>query len=902
MGDAKGPYLNLSDNETEKFIQFYTSLPEKPSSTIQFFDRNGLYVLHGKDAVFAAKEIYKSDVRYLQSDGGKLEYTCLKKAAFDRFVKHLLIERQYRVEVFTCSGDDDSTWTATYKGSPGNLYQFEKILFNTDIMLSSSVVAIRAASGTKSKVIGLAYVDVGERRMSVTEFPDDEYFSNLETLIVQLGPKECIVPPSDTELKGALQIFERMGILVTNRKKTEFTSDGLVHELNSLLNFEGTHIKDAIQLREMELSVAITCLGALVKYLELMTTPGAGQFLLDTLDLKRYMKLDAAAVQALSILATPDSNGMCLFSLLNRCRTPQGQRLLSQWLKQPLRDINLINERLDVVEVLVNSPEIRRSLLDENLRRIPDFQVLAKRLHQQKATLQDCYKIYQALIKLPGLLHRLQSVNHPVVRTMLVQPLKRYIFDMEKFKGLIEYTVDLESADKGEFYVKPSTDKVLQELRQDMDEKEEMINREMKKVAADLNLVVQKSIKLDFNANSGYSFRVTLKEEKCLRNKSRYVTISTSKSGVLFITNPMVSINQDFLELRRQYEEKQEESVKAIINVAGAYYDVVYGLNAVLARLDVLASFAEVSATASRQYVRPILHESNVGILKLEEVRHPCVEICDGLSYVPNDVEFIKDEKTFYVITGPNMGGKSTYARSVGICVFMAQIGCFVPCSKAEISVVDEIFARVGASDDLSKGMSTFMKEMMETSSIIRSATRKSLVLIDELGRGTSTYEGCGIAWAISKHLAEKTRCFTLFATHFDEITELANELPNVHNLHATAMIVDGKLTMLYKIEPGFCNRSFGVEVAKVAKLPDDVIEDATARLKSYENEYLYRGDINEKESIVSFEKLMEHPDVLEKLLNKLKTIAKEDLSPNAKFRKVIEERERAVSLLYDFE
>lgn len=267
-----------------------------------------------------------------------------------------------------------------------------------------------------------------------------------------------------------------------------------------------------------------------------------------------------------------------------------------------------------------------------------------------------------------------------------------------------------------------------------------------------------------------------------------------------------------------------------------SYLDSLQQLNNLTSEIDVFVSFSKVVVSSQNEYIRPNLHPMGHGIMKIKDGRHPCVEVQEGINYIPNDVEFKKNEKMFCIITGPNMGGKSTYIRSVGVIALLAQLGSYVPASEAEISICDCILARMGAGDQQNKGLSTFMAEMIETSFILQTATSNSLVIIDELGRGTSTYDGFGLAWSISEYLVSKIKCFSLFATHFHELTELSQELPQVYNSHVSAVTSDDNLTLLYKVNPGVCDRSFGIHVAQMVNFPSNVIRDAKEKAKYFED------------------------------------------------------------------
>ena len=369
------------------------------------------------------------------------------------------------------------------------------------------------------------------------------------------------------------------------------------------------------------------------------------------------------------------------------------------------------------------------------------------------------------------------------------------------------------------------------------------IDTHHRKLCRDLSMDSDK-LRLEIDAKYGYCLRVTRKDEKDLREKApvkaRKIKLSqllTRKDGVLFHDTNLASYAEEYQQLAKQFNDEQRGLVAKVVETAATFGPVISNCHALVAELDTLLAFAHVSSSAPEPYVRPTLVPPEEGRQRivLKGCRHPCVERMDAVGYIKNDVELVRGESALQVVTGPNMGGKSTYIRSAGVNVLLAQIGCFVPCDSAEISLVDCILSRVGAGDCQTRGVSTFMAEMLETATILKGATPSSLVIIDELGRGTSTYDGFGLAWAIANHLLAHVGCCTLFATHFHELTSLARTHPQVVNRHVSAHIADGSMTMLYKVEDGPCDRAFGIHVAEVAEFPKQVVGAAKRKLAELE-------------------------------------------------------------------
>ncbi|KAE8124986.1 hypothetical protein FH972_019825 [Carpinus fangiana] len=852
----KLPELKLDAKQAQGFLSFFKAIPHDPRA-VRFFDRRDYYTAHGENATFIAKTYYHTttSLRQLGSGSDALSSVTISKNMFETITRDLLLERtDHTLELYEGSG---SNWRLVKSGTPGNLGSFEDVLFaNNEMQDSPVVVALSPNFRENGCTVGLGYIDLTKRVLGLAEFLDDSQFTNVESALVALGCKECLLPvesAKSSESRTLHDALTRCGVMLTERKKTEFKARDLVEDLGRLVKGSKEPVRDLISVFEF----APGALGALLSYAELLVDDSNyGNYTISRYNLDSYMRLDFAAMRALNVLEskTDANKNFSLFGLMNRtCTAGMGKRLLHMWLKQPLLDVKEINSRLDLVQAFVEDTALRQDLR-QHLKRISDVERLMHNLEKKRAGLQHIVKLYQTSIRLPYIKSALEHYEghfSSLIKDRYLDPLECWTDDdhLNKFIGLVEASVDLDQLENGEYMISSSYDSSLSALKDEQESLERQIHNLHKQTANELDLPLDKALKLDRGTQFGHVFRITKKEEPKIRKKltTQFIVLETRKDGVKFTNTKLKKLGDQYQKKLEEYKNCQKELVDRVVLTAATFSEVFGSLAGLLSELDVLLSFADLASSCPTPYTRPDITPSDEGDIILEGSRHPCVEAQDWVNFIPNDCKLVRGKSWFQIITGPNMGGKSTFIRQVGVNILMAQVGSFVPCDKASISVRDCIFARVGAGDCQLRGVSTFMQEMLETASILKGATDKSLIIIDELGRGTSTYDGFGLAWAICEHLVEVIKAPTLFATHFHELTALAYESPDhephkkqtvgVANYHVSAHIDSSsrKLTMLYKVEQGACDQSFGIHVAEFANFPESVV--ALAREKAAELE-----------------------------------------------------------------
>jgi DNA mismatch repair protein MSH2 len=904
--------LTISQVDDEGgFIRQYRQLPTKldPVNTVRVLDRGDFYSAHSEDADFIARTIYKTTavIRNLGRGDNTLPSVTMTTTVFRNLLREALFRLGKRIEIWQVQKNQ---WKIIKQASPGNLQDVEEELGSGIDSHGDSAPIILAvkvsAKASEGRNVGVCFADASVRELGVSEFLDNDLYSNLESMLIQLGVKECLLAvdaqKKDAELSKIRQICDSCNIAVSERPVADYGTRDIEQDLARLLKDESS----SAQLPQTDLKLAMGSAAALIKYIGALNDPtNFGQYQLYQHDLSQYMKLDAAALRALNLMPGPrdGAKNMSLFGLLNHCKTPIGGRLLAQWLKQPLMSLSEIENRQQLVEAFVTDTELRQSMQEEHLRSIPDLYRLAKKFQRQKANLEDVVRAYQVVIRLPGFIEALETVVDEQYQIPLeksyTSKLRNLSDSLGKLAEMVETTVDLDALDRHEFIIKPEYDEQLRIIRKKLDKAKNGMDAEHRKVSQDLDQEIDKKLFLENHRVHGFCFRLTRTEASSIRNKSTYKEISTQKNGVFFTTNTLAELRREYDAASQNYTRKQSSLVSEVVQVAASYIPVLEQLAAIVAHLDVVISLAHVSVHAPAAYVRPKMHERGTGDTVLKEARHPCMECQDDINFITNDVELRRDDSRFLIITGPNMGGKSTYIRTIGCIALMAQIGCFVPCTEAELTIFDCVLARVGASDSQLKGVSTFMAEMLETANILKSATKDSLIIIDELGRGTSTYDGFGLAWAISEEIVAQIGAFGCFATHFHELTALADKFPTaVKNLHVVAFVGDQakdsadaavdkrrEVTLLYRVEPGISDQSFGIHVAELVRFPEKVVNMARRKAEELED-FSHKDQAAEAKEQFSKEEVEEGSRLLKVLLKKWKEgVESKDMSKEEKLQ-----------------
>jgi DNA mismatch repair protein MutS len=688
------------------------------------------------------------------------------------------------------------------------------------------VCAIAAAEMENGKWrMGLAAADVstGELRLATGNETD------CESILARLSPREVIVA---THFPFSILQFRLAEVLRTQREQWEFdpalARDDLARHFG-VLTLDGLGIGDTETL-------AVGAAGALLRYLRELQPAGvslarpiverpSGRMPLDEMT-RRNLEL----VESLRGGAANGTPGT-LLGVIDRTTTPMGARLLRQWVLAPLADRSAIDARLDAVECFVNAG-IAREQICAALSGVRDIERLGTKAALGRSTPRELCALGVSMSRLPAVRAPLEDATARGAGGQILRALLDTWDDCADLATDVRSTIvpDAPIAIGDEPTIATGVDAELDELRSLRDGGRDAIARIQ---ADERERTGIQSLKVGFNKVFGYYIEVTKSNLHLV--PPDYQRRQTITNGERFVTPALKDYESRVLTATERIEQREREIFDALRSRIGAQVRRLHDMARATATLDVLVGLAEVATREN--YARPALTDAFA--LRITAGRHPVVErMMPRDKFVPNDVTLTEDARVV-ILTGPNMAGKSTILRQVGLIVLMAHIGSFVPASAAEIGVVDRLFTRVGASDNLARGQSTFMVEMAETSAILNTASARSLVLLDEIGRGTSTYDGVSIAWAVTEHLHDATGCKTIFATHYHELTQLADELPALRNYNVAVRDVGDRILFVHRLEPGGANRSYGIEVGRLAGLPASVLERARHLLRLLESEQL---------------------------------------------------------------
>lgn len=795
---------------TPMMQQFKRFKSEHPDALI-LFRCGDFYETYLEDAVTASSVLgITLTHRSSKGDGKGTEMAGFPFHALDAYLPKL-IRAGFRVAICDQLEDPKLTKKLVKRGitevvTPG--------VAMDDNVLSSKENNFLAAVYFGNGACGLAFLDISTGEFLCAE-GTTEY---VDKLLANFSPKEVLVERGkrDKFLKifGKYYVYELDDWAFNERSSREKLQKHF--DVRTLKGFGIDYMHNGI-----------TAAGAVLQYLEMTQHTHTGHITsIHRIDEERFVKLDKFTVRNLEIVQSMNEGGNTLLDVMDRTDTPMGERLLRRWLLFPLRDVKQIEKRQNVVEYFFRNPDFR-DVIDENLKGIGDIERLTSKIASERVTPREMAQLRCAL-----------SCIVPI-RNQCMEASDENIVGMGKEISLCE---ELRNRISRELVPNPPSlvskggviaegyNKELDELREISHSSKDVLARLRDEESAKTGI---QSLKIGFNNVFGYYLEVrNMHKERVPENWIRKQTLVNAER---YITPELKELEEKILGAEDRILALESRLYAELVAYALQYITPLQLNAAIIADIDCLHSFA-VSAQEHR-YVRPIVDESEV--LDIKQGRHPVIEtqMPPGESYVSNDVYLDTDKQQIIILTGPNMAGKSALLRQTALIALMAQVGCFVPADSARVGVVDKIFTRVGASDNISAGESTFMLEMSEAASIMNNMSQRSLVLFDELGRGTSTYDGISIAWALVEYLHEgpKGHPRTLFATHYHELNEMEKHFDRIKNFNITVCESNGRIVFLRKLEPGGTAHSFGIHVAKLAGMPPSIIKRSEVILKELE-------------------------------------------------------------------
>ena len=801
------------DGLTPMMRQFYSFKEANPDALL-LFRCGDFYETYADDAVEAAKILGITLTRRSNgknANGAACEMAGFPYHALDTYLPKL-IRAGKRVAICDQLEDPKLTKTLVKRGvtelvTPG--------VSMDDTVLNYKENNFLAAVHMTKTTCGVSFLDISTGEFLVGEGTSDY----VEKLLVSFQPKEVL---HDRQMKRE---FEDM---FGNRWCTFQLDDWMFTEQSSrqkLLKHFGTQSLKGFGVEHLTLGVVAA--GVIMQYLEMTQHTNIGHITsLRRIEEDRYVRLDKFTIRSLELLGSMQEDGSSLLDVIDRTTTAMGARMLKRWTVFPLRDVATIGKRLDVVETFFRKPDFRQ-VIDEQLHRIGDIERIISKVAVGRVSPREVVQMKLALQALVPVKSACLSSDCEEIRSMgdrlnLCESLR------DRIEREIQSDPPLLVA-KGDVIASGYSEE-LDELRSISRGGRDYLLKIQEEEAAKTGI---QSLKVGYNNVFGYYLEVrnTYKDavpqewirKQTLANAERYITQELKE-----YEEKIMGADEKILALEsRLFNELVTDMAEFVPQIQ---------INAnIIARIDCLLSFAK--AAEEHRYVRPVVADD--ALLEIQAGRHPVIEtqLPVGEQYVPNDIKLDTEKQQIMIITGPNMAGKSALLRQTALITLMAQMGSFVPADSAHIGLVDKIFTRVGASDNISLGESTFMVEMTEASDILNNVTPRSLVLFDELGRGTSTYDGISIAWAIVEYLHQHSgaQARTLFATHYHELNEMEKHFERIKNYNVSVKEVNGKVIFLRKLMPGGSEHSFGIHVAEIAGMPKSIVNRANAILKQLE-------------------------------------------------------------------
>ncbi len=807
-------------------MQQYQRIKEQHKDHILFFRLGDFYEMFFDDAVLASREL---ELVLTGRDCGQEERAPMCGVPYHSCEAYIarLVKKGYKVAI--CEQMEDPSLA---KGivqrdvirviTPGTVIE--------NSMLNEARNNYICVIFMQDNRAGAAFSDISTGEINLIELSGDDIVAAVMSEVGRFSPSEVLL----SEAAGASKM---LGAFLKNKLDCMadiLAADYFDHqrcESDILAHFK----KESLSLLDLQdKPYAVAALGALLRYLTEMQKNGLERLI--TLNLygeSQYMNLDITARQNLELtetMRTKDKKGTLLW-VLDQTKTAMGKRLIRSYIEQPLLNPATVSKRLNVVEELYND-NILLSDVRDMLGGIYDLERIMTRIVYGSASARELKSLSYTAQSLPVLKERLAGVN-----SRLLQEICAQMDTLDDIRELIETAItdDPPATAKDGGVIKAGYSREVDEYREIIQNSKAYIAEIEQKEKERTGI---KTLKIGYNKVFGYYLEVS--RSYAGQVPDEYIRKQTLSNGERYITEELKTLEAKVLGASERIIALEAQLFAEVKSKIAAELPRIQYTARAIARLDVFASFATVSKAMG--YTRPDVDLS--GEIILEDSRHPVVEAilsdksAGGALFVSNSAHLDLDKNRIAVITGPNMAGKSTYMRQVALIVLMAQIGCFVPAKSAKIGIVDSIFTRVGASDDLSTGQSTFMVEMNEVAHILKNATAKSLIILDEIGRGTSTYDGMSIARAVIEHIADKRRlgAKTLFATHYHELTELEDTVDGVLNYNIAVKKRGDDITFLRRIVRGGADDSYGIEVSKLAGIPEPVIARAKEILKSLEN------------------------------------------------------------------